>query len=121
MSDEIAPDLWDFLINGEAPYPLTLPGWKPIPPDQAMKVIYVLQEAFGLLSDVWEHCAGCNILFDSSQEYYIDVGDEFYCSSCAPNVGTGCFYCSQGVSWEEAVQAEDEEYYHPKCWEEATE
>jgi hypothetical protein len=121
MSDNqnynIAPELWDFLTQGEAPQDLILEGWEPMSPKQAMYVIYVLQEAYHLLPDVWEHCVSCDKLFDCQNEYYIILEDGHYCENCADRFGVLCQRCSEGVRWEDAIEAEDGDWlYCPKCW-----
>ncbi|WP_175639107.1 hypothetical protein [Metabacillus schmidteae] len=50
---------------------------------QAFSVIYYLQEALGVIPDVYEKCDECDSLFDTDNSgHYNETKGKFYCSSC---------------------------------------
>jgi hypothetical protein len=76
--------LWEFLTEGKAPGGLILRDWQPVKPQQAMKILYVLQEFLHVLPDRYELCDGCNSLFDSEENNYRFVDGVRLCECCAP-------------------------------------
>ena len=74
---------WYFLTEGKSPAGLILRGWKPIEPEQAMHILYVLQEYLEVFPDTYEMCQGCKTLIDTENEYYVLTDEGFFHEECS--------------------------------------
>lgn len=74
----------DFL-QGKIPKGVTVKKFRKMTPDQAFSVIWFLQEVSHLLSDRFEMCDNCKVIYDSHSEgRYDDDKGRCYCDSCDP-------------------------------------
>jgi len=82
MTLETTQELYEFL-KGETPEGFTLVGQPNLSEKEAFTVIYILQEKFNLIPDIYEMCAECKALYDSENEghHFDEVGINL-CDAC---------------------------------------
>lgn len=92
MDLEKTKELYDFL-KGETPEGFTLKTGQPqLSEDVAFTIIYVLQEKFNLIPDIYEMCAECKELYDSENDgHHFDGAGINLCDGCISRI-TGYTY-----------------------------
>lgn len=85
-------------------------------PDQAMSVIWYLQEHLPVFPDNIEMCDDCKGLYDSDCEgSYYEIEGKHYCGSCDyMSDATYCDGCMTDV-WKKDARNEYGEYYCEEC------
>ena len=72
-------------LQGDIPEEVTVRKIKKMNPEQAMAVIWFLQECCHLLDDRFEMCHVCKVIYDSHSEgSYDEKAGHNYCGSCDP-------------------------------------
>lgn len=84
MTLEQAQRFMDFLTGDNPPDGITLARRpRKMPQDQAFSLIYVLQEAFHVIPDVFELCSLCGHIYDTESEgHHPEGSNRFYCGGC---------------------------------------
>lgn len=72
-------------LQGTIPKGYTVTKIKRMNPDQAMAVVWFLQEGCHLIPDNYEMCHECKTIYDSNGEgVYMEKTGRCYCDSCDP-------------------------------------
>lgn len=93
MNLEKTQELYEFL-KGETPEGFTLKTGQPnLSEDMAFTIIYVLQEKFHLIPDIYEMCYECKELYDTESDghHFDDVGINL-CDGCISQITRHRYY-----------------------------
>jgi hypothetical protein len=85
MTLEQTQQLFDFLIGANPPNGIRLRKRpRKMTAEQALSIVYLLQEVFHVIPDIFEKCSHCGWLFDTEHEGHIpDDTDKCFCSNCS--------------------------------------
>lgn len=101
MTEEKVQELMDFLTGDSIPDKIVLSDSDrlKLSEKEAFRVIWLLQEHYGIIPDNFEKCDGCDIIFDTHNSgFYLDDDYELdgetlpkeyhghWCDSCVPDV-----------------------------------